>query len=223
MKGVAVLRPEPGNGRTAERARARGLRVLARPLFEVRPVTWTPPDPARYDALLLTSAAALRHAGPGLAALTGLPVVAVGPKTAAAARRAGLGVAVTGEAGAEQALALARARGLGRLLHLAGRERMPDAPGVQPLPVYASEELPIETGWTRMLAEGWTALIHSPRAAARLAALVDRDRTPRAGVAIAALSPAILAAAGEGWRSAAAASRPSDEALLDLLAGTPAS
>lgn len=217
---VAVLRPEPGNARTAERARARGFEVLARPLFEVRPVAWTPPDPASYDALLLTSAAVLRHAGPGLDALARLPVVAVGPETARAARAAGLEVVIIGEGGADHALTLARARGLGRLLHLAGRERMPDAAGVDPLVVYASEELPIEAGWTRILGRGWTALLHSPRAAARLAALVDHDGAPKADIAVAALGPAVLAAAGGGWRSASAALRPDDESLLDLVART---
>lgn len=221
MKGVAVLRPEPGAARTAERARARGLEVLIRPLFEIRPVAWDPPDASGFDALLLTSAAAARHAGRGFETLRRLPVVAVGPETAAAARRAGLAVAAVGNAGAAQALASARARGLDRILHLAGRERMPDAPGVEPVIVYASEPAPVEAGWTRALADGWTALLHSPRAAARLAALVDRDSTPRADVAVAALSPAVLAAAGDGWGSAHAAAHAGDDALLDLVAGRP--
>lgn len=217
MTRVAVLRPEPGASRTAERARERGLDPLVRPLFEVRPLPWDPPDPARFDALLLTSAAALRHAGPELAALRGLPAIAVGPKTERAARAAGLDVAVTGDAGAVRALRLARERGLARFLHLAGRERMPDQPGVEAVIVYASEPLHVAPGWTRAL-EGRVALLHSPRAAARLAELADRDGTPRAAVALAALSPAVLAAAGEGWRAAAAAPRPDDEALLGAAA-----
>lgn len=213
---VAILRPEPGACKTAERARARGLEALVRPLFAVRPVPWTPPDPARFDALLLTSAAALRHAGPGLDLLRHLPVVAVGPETERAARQAGLETAITGDGGAARALALARARGFDRLLHLAGRERMPDAPGVEPVVVYASEALPVEPGWTRVLADGWTALLHSPRAAARLAELVDRDGAPRAAIRLTAISPAALAAAGGGWASALAAPRPDDGALIDL-------
>lgn len=219
MKGVAVLRPQPGAGRTAERARMRGLEVLVRPLFGVRPIEWRPPDPSGFDALLLTSAAALRHAGPGLEQVRRLPVVAVGPETAAVATRAGLQVAIRGEGGADDALLLARASGLNRLLHLAGRERMPDAPGVDPLVVYASEELPVEPGWTRTLAvENQVALLHSPRAAARVAELVCRDGTSRERIMLAALSPAILAAAGGGWRSALASPRPTDDALLDLAA-----
>lgn len=191
--------------------------ALVRPLFEVRPVPWNPPDPARFDALLLTSAAALRHAGPGLDALRKLPVVAVGPETARAAQAAGLDVAVTGDEGAGGVVDLARARGLARLVHLAGRERMPDQPGVEAVIVYASDPLAPEPGWTRALA-GRVALLHSPRAAARLVELMGRDGTRRADLAVAALSRAVLAAAGEGWRAAAAAPRPEDEALLDVAA-----
>ncbi|PAX07462.1 uroporphyrinogen-III synthase [Sphingomonas lenta] len=213
---VVVLRPEPGASRTAERARVRGFDVLLRPLFETRPLAWEPPDPARYDALLLTSAAALRHAGPGLDALRRFPVVAVGPETARTARDAGLEVILTGDAGAATAVARARTHGLTRLLHLAGRERMPDLPGIEPVTVYTSEALPVEPGWTARLG-GRTALLHSPRAAARLAELVDRDGTPRAAIRLAAISPAALAAAGGGWASGRAANRPDDEALLALV------
>ena len=215
---VVILRPEPGNARTAGRAAERGFDVMRLPLFATRPLAWTPPDPGGFDALLLTSAAAVRHAGPGLDALGRLPVLAVGESTAAAARAAGLTVAGTGDADVWAVLALARRAGSTRLLHLAGRDRMPDAPGVTAVTVYASDPLALAPGATRILAGGWTALLHSPRAARRFAELVERDRTPRPAIALAALSPAVLAAAGEGWRSGVAAGQPSDAALLDLLA-----
>lgn len=218
MGKVVVLRPEPGNMRTAGRARERGFDVMRLPLFATYPIAWNPPEPGDHDALLLTSAAAARHAGPGLDALERLPVIAVGEGTAAAARAAGLQVSLVGRAGVTAAVGLARDRGFDRLLHLAGRDRIADAPGVTAIPVYAADPLAVAAGATRILAEGWTALLHSPRAARRFAGLVDRDGTPRARVALAALSPAVLAAAGTGWRSALAAARPTDAALLDLLA-----
>ena len=219
MRGVAVLRPEPGATATADRAARMGLAVLRLPLFELRPLPWIPPDPRGFDALLLTSAAAPRLAGPGLVALRGLPVVAVGPATADVARAAGLAVAGVGDADAAAAVALARARGLPRLLHLAGRERASDLPGVRPLAVYGADESELTPGATTILAEGWTALLHSPRAARRLAELVDRDATSRGLVGLAAISPAALAAAGGGWAAARAAPRPDDAALLALAAG----
>ncbi|HEY0629709.1 MAG TPA: uroporphyrinogen-III synthase, partial [Sphingomicrobium sp.] len=66
MRKLLLLRPEPGLSASAERARALGLEVICRPLFEVEPVEWASPDPAAYDGLLLTSANAVRHGGPEL-------------------------------------------------------------------------------------------------------------------------------------------------------------
>ena len=66
MRKLLLLRPEPGLSASAERARALGLEVIACPLFAIEPVEWEAPDPADYDALLLTSANAVRHGGHGL-------------------------------------------------------------------------------------------------------------------------------------------------------------
>ena len=96
MRRVLVLRPEPGATATLRRARERGLEAEAVPLFEVEPVEWSVPDPSDFDALLLTSANAVRHGGPGLQALRELPVHAVGEATARAAREAGFAVATIG-------------------------------------------------------------------------------------------------------------------------------
>ena len=67
MRPVLVLRPEPGAGETAARARALGLEPIVAPLFAVRPIAWAAPDPAAYDAVMLTSANAARHGGDGFA------------------------------------------------------------------------------------------------------------------------------------------------------------
>ena len=56
------------------------------PLFSVESLAWKVPDAASFDALLLTSANAVRQAGAGLTQLRGLPVHAVGAATATAAR-----------------------------------------------------------------------------------------------------------------------------------------
>lgn len=214
-RAVAVLRPAPGGEATAALLRARGLAPFLLPLFETRPIAWTPPDRRAYDALLLTSAAAVRHAGPGLEALAGLPAVAVGAATARAARAAGLEVAAVGGADARAAVALARERGLPRLLHLAARERAGDLPDAEPLVVYGADPLPVPSGAAARL-EGSVALLHSARAAARLNELADRDRLARGRIALAGLSAGVLAAAGPGWGRAAAAAEPTDEALADL-------
>ena len=212
---LAVLRPEPGNTATADRVEALGLQAIRLPLFAVRALRWPPPDPADHDALLLTSANALRFGGLNLADLLSLPVLAVGEKTAEAARLAGFDVMAAGNADAAAMLVLASARGLSRVLHLAGRDRAiePHGPVTRAIPVYASEEVPVAAEWIEQL-RGATALLHSARAAARLGALIDAHGIARSEIAIAALSPAVSAAAGTGWANIAIASAPTDAALI---------
>src|SRR5688572_19197975 len=104
MRRLVIVRPEPGASATAQRARAIGLDALTMPLFKAEPVEWQVPDPGQFDALLLTSANAVRHAGAGLGRLRDLPVYAVGEATAAAARDAGFAIAASGDGGIERLL-----------------------------------------------------------------------------------------------------------------------
>ncbi|MEH3160230.1 MAG: hypothetical protein PGN08_15740 [Sphingomonas taxi] len=63
------------------------------------------------------------------------------------------------------------------------------------------------------VAEGRIVLLHSVRAARRVAALLADARQ---ATGIAALSPAVRQAAGEGWAFACAAPTPDDAALCAL-------
>lgn len=209
-----VLRPEPGNARTVRRLIDTGVEAVGLPLFAVTPLGWSAPDPDGFDSLLITSANAVRHAGAGLAAVRHLPVVAVGTETAAVAREAGLRVAIVGDTDAAAAVTLARGVGYARPLHLAGRDHR--AVGASTVIVYASEPIDIPAD---MLATviGGVALLHSARAAARFATLIDRARIDRSRVRIAALSPAVSVAAGGGWASRLVAVTPTDAALVALV------
>ncbi|HEX8553334.1 MAG TPA: uroporphyrinogen-III synthase [Sphingomonas sp.] len=210
-----VLRPEPGNARTADRLTAAGVEPVRWPLFKVVPVAWALPDVKRFDSLLVTSANAIHHAGAGLARLRHLPVAAVGGRTADAARAAGLDVAVIGDSDAAAAMSLARAAGLARPLHLAGRDhRETDAETVV---VYSSDPVAVPSGAMAVALDS-IALLHSPRAARRFGALLSRDGVDRSRVGVAALSPAVLAAAGDGWAFTLVASTPDDAALVALVA-----
>lgn len=211
-----MVRPEPGLGVTVARARGAGHQVIAMPLFAVAPVSWTCPSSTRFDTILVTSANAMRYGGVGLTALRDRPVVAVGEATAAAARAAGFEVAVVGARDAASAVALARTQGFARLLHLAGRDRV-ELPGVDALTVYASNAIDIDVESTAQFVDR-TVLLHSPRAARHVAALVDRDRLDRGRIGIAALSGAIAAATGERWRAVYVAATPDDDALIAALA-----
>ncbi|WP_010542763.1 uroporphyrinogen-III synthase [Sphingomonas elodea] len=210
---IAVLRPEPGNRITAAAIEGRGRTAIRLPLFATRPLSWRVPDPAAFDALILTSANAVRLAGSGLDALRGLPVHAVGDATASAARRAHFDVVSVGQAGAAALVEQAGAAGVRRALHLAGQERTLDAGGIvaEIVPVYASEPLPIAPEAVAALA-GSIALVQSARAGERLAELVP----DRGAIVLAAISAAAAAGAGTGWRAVAIAPRPETEALIDL-------
>lgn len=219
---IAVLRPEPGNGVTAVAIEARGRIAIRLPLFEVRPLAWQMPDPARFDALVITSANAVRHGGAGLAALLHLPVYAVGNATAQVARRAGFSIASVGNGGAAELVAAATASGVRRALHIGGRERTLEPGGAiaEIIAVYASEVLPIDRDAARRL-HGSVALIQSARAGRRLAGLAEEHGLGRAEIALAAVSAVAAAAAGGGWRQIAVAAEPSSEALIDLALALP--
>lgn len=216
---LLVLRPEPDASLTVERAHAIGLRPICYPLFEIRSAHWDAPDPATFDAMMLTSANALRFGGPGLERYRGLPVYAVGAATAAAARAQGFDVAAVGNAGAQQIADIMAARGHARVFHPGGRDRRPFNSGplvITPAIVYESVDLGDAQGLAAILPSEAVALLHSPRAARRLALLVPLAQRGR--LHIATISPAVLDAAGAGWASASIAPQPSDQALLALAA-----
>ncbi|HEY5720799.1 MAG TPA: uroporphyrinogen-III synthase [Allosphingosinicella sp.] len=215
---LLIVRPQPGASETAARARKLGLDPVVSPLFEIRPLRWQAPDPEGFDALLLTSANAVRHGGGGLARFVRLPCYAVGEASAEAAREAGFGDVRTGPGDAAAAAAMMEKDGVRRAFHPCGRDRAGlGEPGIDivHVPVYAADpidELPADA--KAALDAGPLVLVHSPRSGALLARLVPN----KAGVAVAAISAAAAQAAGGGWRSVAVASAPSDEALLELAA-----
>jgi uroporphyrinogen-III synthase len=213
---VLILRPQPGAEESAARASALGLDPVTAPLFEIRPLSWRAPDPAAFDALLLTSAQAARLAGPGLAAFAALPCYAVGEATASAARQAGLGRVRVGPGDGAAALGLAAADGARAILHLCGREHVPlDDPRleIERRAVYAADAVAaLPEAAAAALARGALALLHSARAASTLAALVRE----RSRIRLAVISAAAAEAAGEGWAAKAVAAMPRDEALLEL-------
>lgn len=189
-----------------------GLEVVERPLFAVQPLTWRAPDPAAFDALLLTSANAARLAGTGLDRLLTLPAHCVGGTTAEAARAAGLTIGIVGKRGIDALLAALPGRL--RLLHLVGANHavpLAAAHRVTAIAVYAAglvdnPDLPA--------LDGLVVAVHSPRAGRRL----DSLARGREGAKVAAISREAADACGAGWDEVAIAERPDDGALLALAA-----
>lgn len=206
---IVVLRPEPGATATATTALAVGLHVQKTPLFAITPLPWVTPQHSSYDRLLLTSANAVRHAGPQLQALQATPCWVVGGATARAAQAAGLNVERTGSGGV--GALLAAVSGPCRLLWLVGEQHrpVPDVIGISvtAVPVYRSAPTainPQEIGTAAIF------LVHSKRAATRLCDLVP----DRASSHIVAISAAVADAAGAGWLSVCHVPTPDDGAML---------
>jgi uroporphyrinogen-III synthase len=205
MKRLVVLRPEPGASATVAAGREAGVEALSIPLFRVEALPWTAPAASEFDAMVLTSANAVRHGGPELEALRALPAYCVGAATAAAAEAAGLTIAGVGQGDA--ASLTRQIVGELRLLHLAGRNHRP-IPGAASIAVY--DNIAIDPPPALDGLAGAVAMVHSPRAGARLAELI----TERGEISIAALSAAAAEASGTGWQQVAVAARPDDAALL---------
>lgn len=219
MVPLVIIRPEPGNEASTRAAIAAGLDARAFPLFEVVAKSWEAVPPESYDALLAGSAQVFIHGGRGLAALRGLPVYAVGETTAAAARSAGFAVAATG-AGSLQSLLGEVDPGHRRLLRLAGQERialtLPAGVSMDERVVYASQPRALPADLAALLRQPAIVLLHSAEAAHHLTAECVRLGIRRAPLRLAALSPRIAAAAGDGWGEVAAGHMPDDKALLAL-------
>jgi uroporphyrinogen-III synthase len=200
---VLVTRPLPDGESTAAGLRARGFEVLLAPMLRFEPVAFRDDEEARYGAVIVTSANALRGIEPHLKAgnLLKLPLFAVGEHTASAARGAGFESVISsnGDAGALRELveASVRAKALQKtstLLHLAGADLARDLAGelgargfsVVTLTTYRMAPvsgLPRETG-DAFAAGRVEAVLHYSRRSAR--AFLEAART--AGVEISALS-----------------------------------
>ncbi|MFQ3595373.1 MAG: uroporphyrinogen-III synthase [Sphingomonadaceae bacterium] len=224
MSLLLVTRPQPEADRTAQQAKALGHEVVVAPLLAIEPLPCLPPS-GRPDALLLTAgraAALARAAWPGLPA--DLPVIAVGPATAAAARAAGFARVEAGASDGSAALRLAAGLGFARLLHARGED-------AAPLMLPAGLELETRILYRAVpaarlpqaacaaLARGATPLLFSARTAQVLAALLADAGLARGQIALAVLSPAVAQAAGAGWQAVAIAQKPTTEAILAAAEG----
>jgi uroporphyrinogen-III synthase len=130
---LLVTRPEPDGERTAATLRARGHQVLLAPLSRIAFLT---PElgAGPWAAVLITSANAARaiERHPQREALAGLPVVAVGEASAAAARAAGFTDVAAAEGDAQRLAGRVAAQYAGAkrpLLYLAGADRVGDLVG----------------------------------------------------------------------------------------------
>ena len=237
---ILVTRPHPDDETTASALRARGFEVLLAPMLRVEPVAFHDDEDARYGAVIVTSANALRGIEPYLKAsrLLKLPLFSVGEHTASAARGVGFEnvIPANGDAGALRDLMLASVKTkelkkASTLLYLAGADLARDLAGelgergftVVTHTTYRMSpvsSLPHDVS-DAFAANRIEAVLHFSRRSAR--AFLDAARA--AGVEISALAIpqcCISAAVATVVRDAGAtqvmvASSPDENALLEAL------
>ena len=135
---VLVTRPHPDDEATAAALRAKGFEVMLAPMLRFEPVAFHDDEDARYGAVVVTSANALRGIAPHLegSRLLKLPLFAVGEHTASAAHRAGFDnvIPANGDAAGlrDTVLASVKAKELKKtspVLYLAGADLARDLAG----------------------------------------------------------------------------------------------
>jgi uroporphyrinogen-III synthase len=232
---VLVTRPYPDNEATAATLRSRGFAVLLAPMLRFEAQALQDDADARYDAVIVTSANALRgfEQHPSGQQLLKLPLLAVGEHTADAARRAGFDkvISANGEVTALREAVLASVKANSTLLYLAGADLARDLAGdlgergftvvthttYRMIPV---ADLPREAS-DGFAANQVGAVLHYSRRSAR--AFLQATRT--AGVEISALaipqcciSDAVASIVRDaGATQVLTASRPDENALLETL------
>ncbi|WP_333588018.1 uroporphyrinogen-III synthase [Phenylobacterium sp.] len=228
---VWITRAEPGASATAERVRTLGALPLVAPLLEVRALETPLPDLSEFAALAFTSANGVRALA-GRTPARGLPVFAVGAATARTAREAGFRQVLSADgdvAALAQGMA-ARARDLrGPILHPTTTEPAGDLAAdlaahglvIQAVPLYETVPAQVPKALLARALEAQAVLLHSPKAARRLAVLLRGRGAP--DMAALCLSRAVgrpLARARLGPRLYAP--MPMESALLNLIARLPA-
>jgi uroporphyrinogen-III synthase len=224
---VIVTRAEPGASLTAGELAKRGVDPILAPIFRIEATGGVPPDPAAFQALLFTSANAVRSFSASPAWLT-KTAFCVGAATAAAAQSVGFVRCPHANGDSHALLALVRAQLLpadGRLLHVRGVDVAGDLFGqlgglgfsTDLLITYrsvAARTLPA-AAVTALQDDApcpLAVLFHSPRGAELGASLLRAD----AGRLHAAFisEAAARAGAAAAWASVGIAEQPSDKALI---------
>ena len=237
---VLVTRPHPDDDATASALRARGFEVLQAPMLRFEPVPFQDDADARYGAVIVTSANALRAIAPHLDAsrLLKLPLFAVGEHTASAARDAGFVevISASSDASALRDLVLAgvKARRLKKaspLLYLAGADLARDLAGelgekgftVVTHTTYRmmpAASLPREV-CDALVANRIEAVLHYSRRSAR--AFLDAARSAGVEISTLALPQCCISVAvasilrDAGATHVSAASQPDENALFEAL------
>jgi uroporphyrinogen-III synthase len=237
---ILVTRPLPDNEATAASLRAWGYDVLLAPVLKFEPVAFGDDGETDYDAVIVTSANAIRAAAPQLQGREWLklPLFAVGGHTAACARDAGFAKVIVADGDAaslrdrvKQSVRSKTLKKRSSLLYLAGAELSRDLAGELGedgfnVVMHTTYRMAPVKGLPRDVCDGFAAhrieaVLHYSRRSAR--AFLDATRAE--GVEISALAiphccisetvAAVLREAGAA--QVAVAASPDESALFGAL------
>lgn len=186
---IWITRTQPGADVTAERVRSLGHEALVAPLLAVRPVEDAEVDLHGVAALAFTSANGVR-AFTEKSGERRLKVFAVGAATAQAARAAGFGTVLSADGDVEalaEGIAARRNEFRGVVLHPGAQEPAGDLAGAlekhgvpaRRLVLYKTGPVQLGKAETEALVQADAALLHSPRAAKALAAVLKTHPAPK--------------------------------------------
>ena len=232
---VLVTRPHPDNEATARALRERGFDVVLAPMLRYEALPLTDALGADFDAVIVTSANALRAVEAELGGLLKLPLFAVGDHTASEARRLGFAEVISAAGDAGRLRDLLRKRGKGkkakRLLYLAGSDLSRDLAGelseygfeVVTETTYRMVALPTLSNETReaFAANEVEAVLHYSRRSAR--AFLEAARAVGVEISALAVPPCCISANvaailhEAGALQVLAAASPDENALFGAL------
>lgn len=223
---LLVTRPPEDAEALKAKLESLGHRVILSPLLTIVPRADISIPVADYQSVALTSANAVRclTGTPHLARLRHLPVLAVGPQSAQAARRAGF-TRVT-EAGGDgpglaQHIIGSASPGSGPVLYLSGRDTASDFAGLLERAGFQVRRAVIyDAQPAQKLAPGAAAadgvLLYSPRSARLWLDLAQRHDIEAKAMLHYCLSPNIAAILPDGFVTRIAA-QPTEESLLEII------
>ncbi len=157
MTKLILLRPKEGAEQSAIIAREKGFDPIIAPATEIMSLPWRNPPAQDFDAIMITSANALRYGGEAIGQYKHLPLFAVGRATAKLARDMGFTIAAMGKGGAKTLWPMISQYGAKNILRLVGRDYVHIADqhiNIHTITVYEAIALPMHVKLKCLLRNG---------------------------------------------------------------------
>ena len=156
MTQLILLRPTEGAEQSAIIAREKGFDPIIAPATKINVLDWDAPPAQGFDAIMITSANALRHGGKAIHQYKHLPLYAVGKATAKLAEEMGFTIAAIGKGGAKALWPLIKQSDAKNIVRFVGRDYVhiyDEHIQICTIMVYEARALPMHKGLQSLLSE----------------------------------------------------------------------